>query len=1630
MAFKSEHQKDDLIDQIIIQVQQRLGRDGDRERLIAAERFVRHFYANVPPEDMARTNAEQLYGAALAIWQFAAQRNRETPLVRIYNPQLEHHGWQSGHTVVEIVNDDMPFLVDSVTAALGGHDLGVHLVIHPVVRVRRDAEGRLLEVADPVTGDSIPESFLHIEVDRQTQPEILAAIGEDLIRVLREVRSAIDDWGAMRSQAAASFQGLAAAQSADVAEAVEFQHWLDDDNFTFLGYRAYRFVNVAKSPLAAADLDEQITLEVIAGSGLGVLRDDAVLVFEGLRNFSSLPPDVRNFLREPRLVMLTKTNRHSRVHRPVPMDAIFVKVFDPSGIVIGEQLFVGLLTATAYARSAREIPFLRQKVARILDRAGFDPHSHDGKALIHILETLPRDELFQITDDELYELSLGVLHLQERQRIALFIRRDPFERFVSCFVYIPRDRYDTLLRHRFQKIIETSFNGACDNFYIQVASSVLARVHYVLRTTPGQVPEVNLAELELRLVEAARSWADRLGAALIDAWGEEQGLRLAKRYAEAFPSNYAESFGVQAAVFDIERVEEVLASSRLGVNLYRPLEAGPTELHFKIYRRGTPVSLSDILPMLEHMGVKVITEVPFELRVTGPAETIWLHEFTLRVETGTAGEPLDLVRLRDKFHDAFLRVWEGRSEDDGFNRLVLRAAMSSREVSVLRAYAKYLRQARFPFSQDYIEDALALHAGIARSMLALFLTRHDPALPLADADAMAASLQGEIERDLDQVTNLEEDQILRRLLNLVLCTLRTNYFQQDADHQPKAYLSLKLDSRRIDDLPLPRPMVEIWVCSPRMEGVHLRGGKVARGGIRWSDRREDFRTEILGLMKAQMVKNTVIVPVGSKGGFVAKRLPGAEAGRTALMAEVIDCYKILMRGLLDLTDNYRIEQGTGEPVTTVVPPPAVVRHDGDDPYLVVAADKGTATFSDIANGVARDYGFWLDDAFASGGSAGYDHKKMGITARGAWEGVKRHFREIGRDIQREPFRVVGVGDMAGDVFGNGMLLSEQIRLIGAFNHQHIFCDPEPDAVAGFAERRRLFELGRGWGDYDPAALSPGGGIFDRHAKSIALSPQIRQCLGLSDDRVTPSELIRALLSVETDLLWFGGIGTFIKAGSESHADVGDKSNDALRIDAERVRARVIGEGANLGVTQRGRIVFARRGGHINTDAIDNAAGVNTSDHEVNIKVLLGDVIDRGDMTVKQRDQLLAEMTDDVAALVLSDNYLQTQALSVVQAQGGEALELQMRLMRALERAGHLNRAIEFLPDDEALAALAAKNQGLTRPELAVLLAYSKITLNEALLRSDVPDDPRMVEDLIHYFPKRLRRRFEAAIERHRLRREIIATHVTNSMVNRVGPTFVQAIADRTGQAPDAISRAYAIAREAFSLRPLWTAIESLDSPASCSVQIAMIIETQSLLDRVVTWFLTNAARPLDMTREVETYRPGIQALADDLAAVLDRDQHRHLDGRTQGLIAQGVPDALARQVAGLPVLVSALDICRIAGSRARPVPAVARIYFSLGHLFGIEWLRDQARKIKTEDHWQKLAVAATIDDLFAHQSQLASHVLQTAPEDGVDPTEAWIATRPGPVERTRQLLTELRAASRVDLAMLAVANRQLRALIG
>lgn len=1565
--------------------------------------FCRHYYHVIPLDELAERRLDNLYGATLSFWHFMQQRDVGAAKVRVLNPDVEQHGWHSGHTVIEIVNTDMPFLVDSVRMELNRQGLSIHSIHNAVVKVERDAEGQLLQVFDSEETSAGPnhESTIYLEVDRRSDLGELKDIEAALLDVLEDVRAAITDFSTMQQRVRDSIESLDQAPAAlgakQVSEAKAFLKWLLADNFTFLGYDEVQ-------------VDDQATISRVADSELGTLRHSAVAGRK--RAMQGLRENERQFILTPEPVMFGKDAHRSRVHRPVYRDLVVVKRFNEQGEVVGEYRFYGLYTSPVYALPPNKIPVVRRKVDKVMQHAGFEPGGHSSKELQQVIKDLPREELFLASVEGLYETALGVFNIQERRKVRLFVRPDPCGKFFSCLYYAPRDIYSTVLRNQVQLVLEKTFNGLDTEFITHFSESVLARTYFVIRVDPDQPLEWDERSLQNQVEDTSRAWDEELHSALVEGCGEEQGNRYASLYRGAFSSAYKEHFPASSAVYDIQRLAELDNGKSLAMSFYRLLEESGGQLRFKLLAKGNSLVLSDIIPILENLGMRVLGEHPYEVS-RSDGQSFWLHDFTLIYNNA---ETVDLQDVKQIFQEAFAAIWDGHAESDEFNRLVIGGKLSWHEVALLRAYTRYNRQLRFDFSQPYIADTLARHLQVTKLLVALFRARFEPARQTSDkVDALAKRLETSVADALEQVDNLNDDRILRRLLDLIKATLRTNYFQQDAAGQPKPYISFKLDPRQIDDIPRPRPMFETFVYSPRVEGVHLRGGKVARGGLRWSDRMEDFRTEVLGLVKAQQVKNAVIVPVGAKGGFVAKKLP-ENGSREDIQAEGIACYQTFIRGLLDLADNLV----AGE----LVPPVDVIRHDGDDPYLVVAADKGTATFSDIANDIADEYGFWLGDAFASGGSQGYDHKGMGITAKGAWESVKRHFRELDLDTQSESFTVIGVGDMAGDVFGNGLLLSEHAELTAAFNHLHIFIDPTPTAASSYTERQRLFNLPRSsWTDYNKALISSGGGIFSRAAKSIPISPQMKKHFAIEADSLSPNDLISALLKAPVDLLWNGGIGTYVKAKQESHADVGDKSNDSLRINGSELRCRVLGEGGNLGFTQLGRIEFGMQGGSSYTDFIDNAGGVDCSDHEVNIKILLNEVVANGDMTVKQRNALLKDMTDDVSELVLKNNYSQTQALSLAKRHAPNNADEYLRLINSLEADGKLDRELEFIADDEELEQ---RQQGLVGPELAVLISYIKAELKEALITPRIYDDAYLSRELAGAFPTRMLDQFPEAVNQHRLRREIIANQLANVMVNRMGITYPHVVRQSTGADYDDIAAAYVIARDVFDMDRLWGEVEALDYQIKVDDQALIMAELQRLVRRSSYWFLRNHRYELDVANCIERYQANIQLLAPSIAELIQGSRRQAWQQKNDQLIAQGVPETIAGIAASADSLFSLLGIIQVAEQTGRPVEQVARVYFSLGDHLDLHWFDQQVRSFETSNHWQALACDSYRDELNGQQRSLTSRVLGSVEADSDEPqVEEWLAQHSMPVQRWRQMLDEIRSAKSLDSAIFSVALREL-----
>jgi len=1569
-----------------------------------AERFGKLLLAGSAEEDIASYDRVVLKEAAALAWHALKKHRTGASVVAVDNDRrIVREGRPL--TAITVVNDNMPFLFDSVLGEIADAAGSPTLVTHPIIAVKHGRNGvtGLADKADERTSDKV--SVIHVHVARLGDDEA-AALAKRLEWILLQVRASVRDWRAMLGrldQAILDYRYSETHLNKDaVAEAVAFLEWLRDNNFTFLGMREYRY---APSPKGSG-------MERAEKPGIGILGDPDVRILRRGDQELTTTPEIRAFLTGPEPLIVTKANTRSVVHRRNYLDYIGVKTFDAKGKLKGELRIVGLFTSTAYLRSVFSIPYLRSKAEAVLKRSGFEGSDHSGKALINILESYPRDELFQIDVDQLEHNALAVLALGDRPRVRALVRADPFDRFVSVLVYVPRDNYDSDVRVRIGDYLKTVFDGHLSAYYPSFPEGAMARVHFIIGRSAGKTPKMPQEELEAEIRDIVRTWQDALRDAAHDEGADPALIAIASH----FPGSYRGTFSPKVALRDAAEIGRITEENPIAADFHRHPHQPTTHGALKIYHYGAPVALSRRVPILENMGFRVISERTFEIPTTGGV--VFVHDMEIQ---SAHDAPLDLSNDGALFEEVFLSVWRGTSDNDGYNALAHRAGFTSADITILRAYGHYLQQAGIPQSQDFIAAVLARHPAITKNLRELFFARLDPArVDTAGKNEDARSIEVEIEAELDDVPNIDEDTIIRRFLNLVHNTLRTNHFAPVTDGKPRS-LALKLDSKSVDGLPEPRPWREIFVFGPEIEGVHLRFGPVARGGLRWSDRAQDYRTEVLGLVKAQQVKNAVIVPVGAKGGFYPKQLPSGgsrdvifEAGRNA--------YINFVSSLLSVTDNLHGAK--------VAPPENVVRHDGDDPYFVVAADKGTATFSDTANAISQNHDFWLDDAFASGGSAGYDHKKMGITARGAWEAVKRHFREMNRDIQTEPFTVVGVGDMSGDVFGNGMLLSKQTRLIAAFDHRDIFIDPDPDAASSFAERQRMFNLPRSsWQDYDKSKISAGGGIFPRTQKSITLSEAAASAIGLKKTTATPTEIMNAILKARVDLLWFGGIGTYVRATTESNQDVGDRANDAIRVAAAEVGAKVIGEGANLGVTQRGRIEFGLLGGRCNSDAIDNSAGVNSSDMEVNIKIALAAAMRRKKLTRVSRNALLVDMTEDVASLVLANNYEQTLALSMAERRGLSYLPHQRRFISGLEARGLLDRKVELLPDEPALSEREAKGQPLTRAELGVLLAYAKLTLFDDLVKGGLPDDPYLEHELMGYFPHRMAQEFASEISSHRLRREIIATRLANDIINRGGPAFVSRLKDLTGETDEAAGRAFLLVREGYDLNRLYAEIDALDNKIDGGAQLKLYAIAAHLLEQVTSWLLKSGDGITDLSARIRRLKEARAALEPELPKIMPAFMRASLEERTQSLKEKGAPDKLAGELAMLGVSGLVPDIVHVAAAAKADLAAAARAFFVVSDVFRIGRIEEAAEALGTTDYYDGMALERATDALGKARRGICVAAL-TAHAKEADPVRAWIAAGGERIQRTRERLQALTEGGDVTVSKLSVASGLMTDLAG
>ena len=1591
--------------------QQLTGQSQKRQKLIQA--FIEAFLSNVSLEEIKTHTNEELLSSILSAWDNLRCRKTDKIKVSLSNIlRKSPKGFEVSLTVIEIVSNNLPFLIDSITAELNRLNVQVRLFINSTINIQRDTSGIISEIGTSKT--EMLESVIHIEVDEQCV-EKKQILSRTIRSIADDVQAVVQDWKKMRERLNDIISHfdfpLALVDSQATIEIKSFFHWVKDEHFTFLGYREYDFFKQTK----------QLKVRARPRRGLGILRKSSNKLFDGWDNNVALPEPLVESFQNSNIFFVCKANKKSNVHRSVHIDTIGVKIYNDQGDVAGVKVFAGLFASDFYNQTICEIPFLRVETNKIMKLMAHESRIQDRKALLHILENLPRDQLFQFDTVKLAETSLGILNMRGRQQVRLFAHIDSISRLIFCLVYVPREKFSTGLRLKFKSIIEKNFIGVVTEENAQVNESPLARLNFIVEPRHVENIPKNLETIEAKLAQAARNWSDDLVESLSEEYGERRGKTLFKKYMNAFPAGYRDRVDARHAVQDIRRIEEVFKTKSIGLNLHRPYGNMSNEVRFGLYNEGGPLELSGVLPMLENMGLTVIDEVPHRISPEGKSKPVWFHDFGLRTKNGSDIK-ID-VKDKARLEEMFRQIWLGSIENDGFNSLALSAKLTWREVIILRAYCKFLLQAKVPFSQSYMEETLERNSEITCDIVSLFRYLFDPALQYKNTKRIN-TIRNRIETSLQRVNSLDQDRILRRFINLVDATLRTNFFQSDHENLPKGYLVFKLDSARITDLPLPRPFREIFLHSPRVDAIHLRGGLVARGGLRWSDRREDFRAEILGLMKSQMTKNSVIIPVGAKGGFVVKNTPKSGC-REEVLKEGIACYKIFISAMLDLTDN--IKNGK------VVHPKDVVCLDGDDPYLVVAADKGTASFSDIANCVARKYQFWLDDAFASGGSDGYDHKQMGITARGAWESVKRHFREIGKDITKESFTCIGIGDMSGDVFGNGLIYTDHIKLIGAFNHLHIFVDPHPHPEIAINERRRLFSKGQSdWTDYNLKLISKGGGIFDRSAKSIPLTPEIQEVFGFANIKsVTPNELIRSMLKAKVDLLWFGGIGTYVKAENETDFDSGDRINDPLRINGNELGALVVGEGANLGLTQLGRVEYSLAGGRINADFIDNSAGVDCSDHEVNIKILLHDAVQKTKFSMKQRNALLREMSGEVAELVLMDNYRQSMALTNAFQQSFSSVEEHRYFIQELERKGELNRDVEYLPNEEVLDLRSATGQGLTRPELAILLAYSKNSLYQYVLSSTLPNDEYLADNLRLYFPKAIQKKFPHLIKKHRLRREIISTYVANSIINRTGPSFVTTLNTQTNAAPAAIARSYLIFREVFDLSAVWNAIEALDNSVSALIQSEMHLVVLGLIRQGTKWFLQNSSGGGSINNEIKKYRKKVSLLRRGLDQILTAELECERNKRVKLFLKEGTPRKLAYVISNLELMAPACDIIQIAIASRKDLMLVAKVYHTIGTKFGFDWLRWSAQGLPDNDEWNNVAVEGLIEDFFACQAALTRKVISDAIilRHHESMVENWIAEHKQEFEFVMGLVKNLRSTPTLNLAKLMVVNKKVRQMV-
>ena len=1583
------------------------------------KQFARQYFAGTAKTELFRLTDEEIFESVSDAWKFFQQRQQSKPKISFIHRKLAKEQQRQTGTSIYILLDDMPFVVDSVRQCLSREGVVVRNINNAVLRVTRrrtgerssnksgSSTGKLQDFAADSTSGMRAEALSCIDCALISEQQI-AGVEKAIRLTLQHVSAAVKDFKPMLARAQSIHDSLAVASNLpvskpDQAEALEFIRWLLDNHFTFLGYEAYKIRN----------LRGEKVLELQKDSMFGVSRLKSDL--KQRMRLKDLPKGTANLILKKQLCNFAKSSQLSRVHRPAYMDYVLLKEFDSRGNVVIEHRFVGLYTSSVYFQTAQDIPIVRKKVDSVLAQSGFAPNGHSAKDLLQVINVYPRDELFQITEKQLLETAVEITQIQQSQTYRLFIRTDSYGKFYSCLVFIPRDIFNTGVREDIQEFLEDRLKARESEFSTFMSESILVRLHFVMRVDEVKISKQDVAKLERQITELVKPWDDYFLDSLRETFHDREANRIHDLYEEIYPDSYKETYSGSEGVADIARITEVVQTRRLGLDLCACDGGESFTLRFKIFSYQDQLYLSDVTPILENLGLSIISEKAFSLDLQD-GHRVWLHDFS--VFGGGFDGRLGL-ELKQNFEEAFRAIWERRVDDDQFNALVISANLGWRDVALLRAYAAYLKQIQFGYSAPFIAATLAAHGAISRLLLEYFYGLFAPDAG-AEAVGLTKRLQKKIVAAIDNVTNLSEDSVLRAYLNLVNATQRSNYFQCDSSGREKDYFSFKFVPEQISNIPLPRPKFEIFVYARSMEGVHLRGGKVARGGLRWSDRLEDYRTEVLGLVKAQQVKNSVIVPVGAKGGFVVKE-PSSD--RSEFMEQGIACYRMFICGLLDITDN--LVDGR------LVSPVNVTRRDEDDPYLVVAADKGTATFSDIANSIAAEYHFWLGDGFASGGSNGYDHKQMGITAKGAWVSVQRHFRELGIDVQREDFSVVGIGDMSGDVFGNGMLLSRHIRLKAAFNHLHIFIDPEPDAAASFRERQRLFRKPRSsWADYDSTLISTGGGVFSRAEKFITINKAMKQAFAIEEDRLTPSELINRLLKSPVDLIWNGGIGTYIKAGQESHSEVGDKANDGLRVNANELRCRVVGEGGNLGLTQSARIEYGLHGGISVTDFVDNSAGVDCSDHEVNIKILLNDLVERGQLTESRRNKLLETMTDEVSELVLSNNYAQVQSIGIASLQAGTRHREYSDLTSFLENHAGLDRALEFLPDAEGFEERSARQQHLTRPEIAVLTSYMKMHLKAVLIDAPYLDEAYLLDYLYSAFPARLSRSYASELQQHPLRREIIATQLANQVVNLLGPSFVYRMVDSTASTVAEVIAAAIIAMDSFEIQQPWTEIEALDYKVPAEVQADMMSRLVRLVRRVTRWLLRNRRGSLECEKEVAANKAHIARFKMMLPGKLPEEFKEMFESKLTDLAQHKVPKSLALEICRADFMFPAPSLIDVSESSGQKLATVVDIYYKLGDQLQLNWLGKMINQLPVSNYWQALARETYLDDLSWQQRALTCNVVNAgaAQNTAKRMLSDWSQRYEDKIARSSKMLNALQAEPNPDYSMFSVALRELLTL--